>query len=75
MKKRKTNNKMDCISMQNPVAKFAGQFNKSQIYRDKSKYTRKPKHGKQEVFPVVFSIELPEKPFAIKMTMPGLTLI
>jgi hypothetical protein len=71
MKKRKINNRMDCISMQNPVAKFAGQFNKSQIYRDKSKYTRKPKHGKQEIFPVVFSTELPEKSFAIKVTMSG----
>lgn len=72
MKERKTNNKMDCISMQNPVAKFASQFNKAHIFRDKSKYTRKPKHGKQEVFPVVFSTELPEKSFAIKMTVSGL---
>lgn len=63
---------MDCISMQNPVAKFASQFNKAHIFRDKSKYTRKPKRGKQAIFPVVFSTELPEKPFAIKITMPGL---
>jgi hypothetical protein len=72
MKKRKINNKMDCSSMQNPVAKFASQFNKAHIFRDKSKYTRKSKHDKQEVFPVVFSTELPEKPFAVTITMPSL---
>ncbi|NOT12993.1 MAG: hypothetical protein HOP23_14355 [Methylococcaceae bacterium] len=54
MKKRKNNSKMSCIEIQNPVAKFAFQFNKAQIFCDKRKYTRKSKHGRQEIFPVVF---------------------
>lgn len=66
MKKRNIKNKIDCIEMQNPVAKFAYRFNKVQTFCDKSKYTRKSKHGKQEIFPVVFSAELSEKSFAKK---------
>jgi hypothetical protein len=32
----------------NPVAKFAGRFNKPAAHRDrKNDYQRKPKHGKQ----------------------------
>jgi hypothetical protein len=61
MKKRKINNKMDYISMQNPVAKFAHQFNKAQIFCDGSKYKRKSKHSKQEIFPTVRISELLEK--------------
>jgi hypothetical protein len=71
MKKRKINNKMDCIFLQNPVAKFASQFNKAHIFRDKSKYNRKSKQGKQEIFPIVFTLELPEKSPAIKTAMSG----
>ncbi len=65
MKKRKINNKMDCISMQNPVAKFAHRFNKARIFCDNSKYTRKCKHSKQEIFPIILTTELLEKSLAI----------
>ncbi len=40
MKKRSNPNKIDCIAIQNPVAKFAGQFNKAQIFADKKQYRR-----------------------------------
>jgi hypothetical protein len=49
MKKRKNPNKVDCVPIQNPVAKFAHQFNKAQIYEDKNKYHRNAKHRNQEV--------------------------
>lgn len=55
MKKRNIKNKMEGISMQNPVAKFAHRFNKTQTFCDKSKYSRKFKHGKQEAFPIFLS--------------------
>ena len=32
------------LPVKNPVAKFAHQFNKSQIYADKRQYRRKDKH-------------------------------
>ena len=38
---------------QNPVAKFAGRFNKAKVFDDKSKYSRKRKHAKEEVSPSV----------------------
>ena len=46
MKKRKNPN--NCVPVQNPVAKFARQFNKAHIFCDKSKYRRNAKHRKQE---------------------------
>lgn len=48
MKKRKTMNKVEEISSRNPVARFACQFNKAQVFCDKSKYRRHAKHSKQE---------------------------
>lgn len=48
MKKRKNMNKIAGVPVQNPVAKFAHQFNKAHIFCDKSKYRRKAKHRKQE---------------------------
>jgi hypothetical protein len=67
MKKRNIKNKIDGLKNQNPVAKFAYRFNKTQVFCDKRKYSRKTKHNGQEVFPVVFSTELPEKsPVLIK---------
>jgi hypothetical protein len=65
MKKRKINNKMDCISMQNPVAKFAHRFNKAQIFCDNSKYRRKSKHSKQESFSIILAAGLLENSPAI----------
>lgn len=52
MKKRKNKNGRVNIPDQNPVAKFAHQFNKAHTFKDKSKYARKAKHNKQEVFPI-----------------------
>ena len=48
MKKRKNMNKIEDAPKQNPVAKFAYQFNKAKIFSDKSKYNRKDKHEEQE---------------------------
>jgi hypothetical protein len=53
MKNRKTMNKIEEIPCQNPVAKYAHQFNKAQIYVDKRDYRRKAKHVKQEASPVI----------------------
>jgi hypothetical protein len=52
MKKRKNQRELETVPLQNPVAKFAHHFNKSQTFRDKSKYSRKAKHARQEVFPI-----------------------
>jgi hypothetical protein len=41
-------NKIEEAPNQNPVAKFAHQFNKAQVFRDKTEYRRKAKHAKQE---------------------------
>jgi hypothetical protein len=49
MKKLKNPNKVDCVPIQNPVAKFAHRFNKARIFEDKNKYHRNAKHRKQEV--------------------------
>ena len=55
MKKRKTSVNLTEIRdeppRQNPVAKFAGRFNKAKIFGDRCKYTRKVKHAKQEASP------------------------
>ncbi|MGZ8162088.1 MAG: DUF7230 family protein [Methylobacter sp.] len=61
MKKRRNLKGIEIISIQNPVAKHAHQFNKAQIFYDKTKYRRKNKHAEQEVFPIHL-IGLLEKP-------------
>ena len=48
MKKRNNPKKIDCVPIQNPVAKFAHQFNKALIFVNKNKYQRNAKHRKQE---------------------------
>ncbi|MEQ1546314.1 hypothetical protein [Methyloglobulus sp.] len=53
MKKRKKMNKIDEAPLQNPVAKFAGLFNKAKVFDDKSKYNRKAKHANEEASPLV----------------------
>jgi hypothetical protein len=53
MKKRRNSNKIDGIAVQNPVAKFAHQFNKAYIFTDKSKYHRKEKHKRQEASSII----------------------
>lgn len=59
MKKRKNqhnlDHKKDCTPQQNPVAKFAHQFNKAHCFCDKSKYRRNAKHRKQEASPIVLT--------------------
>ncbi len=62
MKKRSNPNKIDCIPIQNPVAKFARQFNKAQIFADKNQYRRNAKHRQQEASPI-----------ALKLSVIGLT--
>ena len=49
MKKRNNAKKIDCAPIQNPVAKFAHQFNKAHIFADKNKYHRNARHRNQEV--------------------------
>jgi hypothetical protein len=60
MKKRRNSNKIDSIAVQNPVAKFAHQFNKAHIFTDKSKYRRKEKHTKQEASSIVLTKTIEE---------------
>jgi hypothetical protein len=61
MKKCRNKNGRGNIPDQNPVVKYAHQFNKAHLFKDKSKYARKAKHSKQEVFPIARSVTL-EKP-------------
>jgi hypothetical protein len=53
MKKRSKQCKIDCVVLQNPVAKFAHHFNKCHIIDAKNKYQRKAKHAKKEILPIV----------------------
>ncbi|MGZ5028691.1 MAG: DUF7230 family protein [Methylobacter sp.] len=53
MKKRKNPKGPQIDPIQNLVAKHAHMFNKAQIFRDKSKYSRKAKHARQEASPMV----------------------
>jgi hypothetical protein len=53
MKKRKNPQGADAIPLQNPVAKYAYLFNRAQIFCDKSKYSRKAKHQRQEASPII----------------------
>jgi len=53
MKKRKNQKGAETVPNQNPVAKYAHLFNKAQTFCDKSKYSRKAKHPRQEVNPMV----------------------
>ena len=55
MKKRKNPNKLDCVPIQNPVAKFAHQFNKAHVFEDKNKYHRNAKHRKQDASPIILT--------------------
>lgn len=52
MKKTKKPRGIEINSVKNPVAKFACQFNKAQVYKDKTKYQRTAKHKGQEPFPM-----------------------
>ena len=72
MKNRKKPNKIDCVPIQNPVAKFAHQFNKAHVFEDKNKYHRNAKHRKQDtslIIPIRLIREVScalGRPFAIE---------
>ena len=55
MKKTKKLKELKAKQIKNPVAKFAFQFNKAQVFKDKTKYQRKAKHQDKEPFPMMFS--------------------
>ena len=50
MKKRHKITLPTAIEIKNPVAKYAGQFNKAQVFKDKTKYQRGAKHKGKEAF-------------------------
>ncbi len=58
MKKRKKAKELQDIAIKNPVAKFAGQFNRAQVFKDKTKYQRKAKHQGKEPFPIILPMLL-----------------
>jgi len=49
--------------VKNPVAKYAYQFNKAQVFKDKSKYQRHNKHKGKEPFPMMFWTSSEKAPF------------
>lgn len=53
MKKCKNPKGAQNVPIQNLVAKHAHMYNKAQTFRDKSKYSRKVKHARQEASPMV----------------------
>jgi len=53
MKKRKKVTQSDVYLPRNPVAKFASQFNKAQVFKDKTQYHRRAKHKGKEPFPMM----------------------
>jgi hypothetical protein len=56
MKKTKKLPLLEEITVQNPVAKFAHQFNKTLIFKVKTKYSRKAKHKTEEAFPIILTV-------------------
>ncbi len=53
MKKRNKLKGLESSQIKNMVAKFAFQFNKAQVFKDKTKYQRKAKHQGKEPFPIM----------------------
>ncbi|WP_150047728.1 MULTISPECIES: DUF7230 family protein [Methylomonas] len=53
MKKQRKAKLGGASPVNNPVAKFAGRFNKAQIFADKRQYRRKAKHPGAEPFAIV----------------------
>lgn len=54
MKKLKNQYPSGGVPAQNPVAKFAGQFNRAVTFCDKTQYRRKAKHPKQDAYAKFF---------------------
>ncbi len=50
MKKTRKSRKLETKRLKNPVAKFAHQFNKAQVFKDRTKYQRQTKHKGKEPF-------------------------
>ncbi len=77
MKKRKNTHKIDCVPIQNPVAKFAHQFNKAHIFEDKNNYRRNAKHRKQEASPIALLRAIREVSCVLRpqFVFRGLTLL
>ncbi|NOR68421.1 MAG: hypothetical protein GQ532_01780 [Methylomarinum sp.] len=55
MKKTKKLRGLEMIPINNPVAKFAFQFNKAKTFKDKTKYQRTAKHKGKEPFPMMLT--------------------
>jgi len=55
MKKRKNPQLPEPATLQNPVAKFARQFNKACVFADKNHYRRNAKHRKQEASLIILA--------------------
>ncbi len=55
MKKRKNPQLPEPATLQNPVAKFARQFNKACVFADKNQYRRNAKHRKQEASLIILA--------------------
>jgi hypothetical protein len=55
MKKRKNPQVPEQVTLQNPVAKFARQFNKACVFADKNQYRRNAKHRKQEASLIILT--------------------
>ncbi len=55
MRKQKQAKGLNLQPINNPVAQFAHQFNKAQVYADKKHYRRKAKHSGLEPFSIVSS--------------------
>ncbi len=68
MKKIKKGARLDASLLKNPVAKFAYQFNKAQVFKDKTKYQRTAKHKGKEPFPMMLSAVL-EKVSALALNI------
>ncbi|MBS3965038.1 MAG: hypothetical protein KGZ80_11220 [Methylomonas sp.] len=52
MKKQNRSKVLPDVPIKNPVAKFAHQFNKAQVFGDKRRYQRNAKHGGLEPFAI-----------------------
>jgi len=68
MKKTKKSKRPDVEKIQNPVAKFAFQFNKAQTFKDKTKYQRQAKHKGQEPFAIQLFLDFIAKGFSLNTT-------
>ncbi len=58
MRKQNPAQRLGNGSKQNPVAKFAHQFNKAQVFADKRHYKRNAKHKSAEPFAIVYRLTM-----------------